>query len=288
MDPMTQVPPRAAAGSRSNQQRFAWLGFGFGALAPLVGLLVELQLNRLPLNPAGVAQAVRHEPMLWLVATFPIVVALLAALAGKRQDRLQELTASLEEVIERRTHDLEREVGTSREREAEHRRARTYFEAVVQNSPVAIATLEFDGRIVSCNPAFTQLFGYSEQEAVGRQLDALVAPGFLHAEAERFTQQAASGEVARAQTHRARRDGSLVEVELFSVPVVAEGSRLGVLALYHDLTERRRAQLDIERQKKYWETLVQNSPVAIVTLDPQARVTACNPAFEQLVRLRAP
>ena len=213
-------------------------------------------------------------------------MGLMAAAAGRRQDRLVKLTASLDQLVKQRTSDLEREVSTSREREAEHRRARTYFEAVVQNSPVAIATLEFDGRIVSCNPAFTQLFGYSEQEAVGRELDSLVAPEFLHAEAERFTQMAASGEAARAVTHRARRDGSLVEVELFSVPVVAEGIRLGVLALYHDLTERRRAQVAIERQKRYWETLVQNSPVAIVTLDPQARVTACNPAFERLFGYR--
>jgi len=161
-----------------------------------------------------------------------------------------------------------------------------YFEAVVQNSPVAIATLEFDGRIVSCNPAFTKLFGYSEQEAVGQDLDSLVAPGFLHAEAERFTQLAASGEGARAQTHRARRDGSLVEVELFSVPVVAEGTRLGVLALYHDLTERRRAQREVDRQRQYWETLVQNSPVAIVTLDREAKVTTCNPTFETLFGYR--
>jgi len=282
MDPTLQARPQPAAGGRSNQQRYAWLGLAFGTLVLLTVLLIEMHAAGHPFNLPGVAEAVRLEPVLWALVIFPIMVGHLAGQAGKRQDRLVEMAAGLEQTIQERTAELGREAATSRVLEVEHRQARMYFEAVVQNSPVAIATLEFDGRIVSCNPAFTQLFGYSEQEAVGQDLDSLVAPGFLHAEAERFTQLAAHGEVTRAVTHRARRDGSLVEVELFSVPVVAEGSRLGVLALYHDLTERRRAQLDVERQKKYWETLVQNSPVAIVTLDPQARVTDCNPAFEQL------
>ena len=266
----------------SYELRYAGVGVATGLLVVLLATLFEIRLDGWHLSFQSAIDAVAGEPQIWFTATSPIVMGLMAAAVGRRQDQLVALTASLERIVEQRTHDLEREVITSREREAEHQRARTYFEAVVQTSPVAIATLEFDGRIVSCNPAFTQLFGYSEQEAVGQELDSLVAPGFLHAEAERFTEMAASGEAARAVTHRARRDGSLVEVELFSVPVVAGGTRLGVLALYHDLTERRRAQLDMERQKKYWETLVQNSPVAIVTLDLQARVTACNPAFEQL------
>ncbi len=193
------------------------------------------------------------------------------------------MTAGLEQIIETAdAADLEREVSTSRAREAEHRRASTYFEAVLQNSPVAIATLDLEGRIVASNPEFTRVFGYTQSEVLGQMLDDLVAPGFLRGEAERYTQSAARGEMTKAQTRRARKDGTLIEVELFSVPVVVEGVRLGVLALYHDLTERLRAQREVDRQRQYWETLVQNSPVAIVTLDRLGRVTSCNPTFESL------
>ncbi|MDE3097815.1 MAG: GAF domain-containing protein, partial [Chloroflexota bacterium] len=37
------------------------------------------------------------------------------------------------------------------------------------------------------------------------------------------------------------------------------------------------------RQREYFRSLLNNSPVAIVELDPQYRVAACNPAFERLV-----
>ncbi|MCJ7676573.1 MAG: response regulator [Anaerolineales bacterium] len=282
MDPALDDLSRPAEGSWSNERSYAWQAIGVGALWLVLGVIIELRQDNLPLTLASVFEALRGHPMLWLACAFPIVAGLLAAQAGKRQDRLEAMAAGLDQTIKERTADLEREVATSRGLGEEHRRARAYFEAVVQTSPVAIATLDLEGRIVACNPEFTRVFGYTQADAVGRILDDLVAPGFLRGEAERFTQMAAKGGMAKAQTRRARKDGMLIEVELFSVPVVVEGIQLGILALYHDLTERRRAEHDLERQRQYWETLVENSPVAIVTLDLQAQVTSCNPAFEKL------
>ncbi|MFZ1043563.1 MAG: response regulator [Anaerolineales bacterium] len=47
------------------------------------------------------------------------------------------------------------------------------------------------------------------------------------------------------------------------------------------MTERKRADNELRLQKQYFETLVQNSPVAIVTT-VQRNIAACNPAFEKL------
>ncbi len=272
--------------ARSYELRYAGIGVATGLLVVLIATLFEIRMNSLALSLRSVVQAVAGEPQIWFTATSPLVMGLMAAAVGRRQDQLVALTASLEQIVEQRTSDLELEVITSREGEAEHQRARTYFEAVLQNSPVAIATLDLEGRIVASNPEFTRVFGYTQSEVLGQMLDDLVAPGFLRGEAERYTQSAARGEVTKAQTRRARKDGTLIEVELFSVPVVVEGVRLGVLALYHDLTERLRAQREVDRQRQYWETLVQNSPVAIVTLDREAKVTTCNPTFETLFGYR--
>ena len=56
----------------------------------------------------------------------------------------------------------------------EARRQRRYFQTVVQNSPVAIVTLDLAGRISSLNPAFERLFGYSPEVALGHDLDELI------------------------------------------------------------------------------------------------------------------
>jgi PAS domain S-box-containing protein len=165
---------------------------------------------------------------------------------------------------------------------AEVQRQKEYFETLVVNSPVAIVTADRDSIIETVNPAFEELFGYTRDEAVGRNLDDLVACGSLRDEAVGYTQQAKAGQHVRVVTQRCRKDGSLVDVELQAVPVTVDGERVGVMVLYHDITPLVRARTEVQRQKEYFEALVANSPVAIVTGDSDGMVGTVNPAFEKL------
>jgi len=139
-----------------------------------------------------------------------------------------------------------RDISERKRHEAEILRQKRYFEALVQNSPVAIVTLDMQHRIIACNPAFEKLFGYSQEEVVGHDLDDLVAPDELRSEARTYTQQVFQGEVAHGTGKRRRKDGSLVDVELFGVPVIVTGEQVGILGLYHDISELVRARLEAE------------------------------------------
>jgi len=122
----------------------------------------------------------------------------------------------------------------------EAQRQKQYFEAVVLYSPVAIVTLGLNGVITSLNPAFEKLFGYSPADAVGRELDQLLNSEETLAQASQYTAQA-THEIARGIGKRRRRDGSFVDVELAGVPVIVDGERVGIMALYHDVTDLLRA-----------------------------------------------
>ena len=54
-------------------------------------------------------------------------------------------------------------------------REKTYLEAIVQNGPVAILTSGRDGVLWTWNPAAEELFGYNAEEAVGRDINDLIA-----------------------------------------------------------------------------------------------------------------
>jgi PAS domain S-box-containing protein len=124
----------------------------------------------------------------------------------------------------------------------EAEQGRKYFEAVVENSPVAIVAIEMDGTVKSMNPAFEKLFGYTRDEALGRDLDELINTDETRAEAVAYTRDAAEGRAAIGVGRRHRKDGSFVDVELAGIPVEVDGERVGLLAMYHDVTELLRAQ----------------------------------------------
>ncbi|MGH7590111.1 MAG: GAF domain-containing protein, partial [Gemmatimonadales bacterium] len=124
-------------------------------------------------------------------------------------------------------------------------RQKEYFAAVVANSPVAIVTLELDGRITSMNPAFETLFGYTQEEALGHDLDALINDERTLSEAYAYTTQATHA-TAKGIGRRRRKDGSLLDVELAGVPVTVEGRNVGIMALYHDVTDLLNAKSEAE------------------------------------------
>jgi len=124
-------------------------------------------------------------------------------------------------------------------------RQKQYFEELVRNSPVAIVTLDRDQDVMSCNPAFEKLFGYAQTEAVGRNLDDLVATEATRSEAVQYTQEALSHPV-HGIGRRRRQDGSLVDVEVLAVPVNVDGERIGLMALYHDISELLEARREAE------------------------------------------
>ncbi|HKT08455.1 MAG TPA: response regulator [Gemmatimonadaceae bacterium] len=117
-----------------------------------------------------------------------------------------------------------------------------YFEDLVLNNPVAIVTLDTHHDIVSCNPAFVQLYGYSESEVVGRNLDDLIATETTKSEAVDITERVLKGGALRHIGRRRRKDGTLVDVEVLGVPVLVEGKLVGLMGLYHDITELSRAR----------------------------------------------
>lgn len=116
-------------------------------------------------------------------------------------------------------------------------RQKEYYETLVRNSPFAIVTLSLDQRIVASNPAFERIFGYSQQEVIGHDIDQLIAPQDLLEETRSLTEAVLAGEVMHRVTRRQRRDGSQVEVELYGIPVILWGKQIGYLALYHDISQ---------------------------------------------------
>jgi PAS domain S-box-containing protein len=127
----------------------------------------------------------------------------------------------------------------------EAQRQRQYFEALVANSPVAIVTLDLAENIVSCNPGFEELFGYTQDEVIGRKLDRLIATEATLSEAVAYTKEALDRAI-HGMARRRRKDGTLVDVEILGVPVIVEKQRIGILALYHDITELLQARREAE------------------------------------------
>ena len=124
-------------------------------------------------------------------------------------------------------------------------RRKEYFEALFQNNPVAVVTIDNNAIVTSWNPAAEKLFSYTREEAIGRNVDSLVAKrDDLYEQAVGLSQAglAPQGGAFQSIVKRTRKDGTLVDVELSAVPIIVQGQKQGIYALYHDITELQRAR----------------------------------------------
>jgi PAS domain S-box-containing protein len=134
------------------------------------------------------------------------------------------------------------------EKAAEERTA--YLNALIKHSPLAVVAVDVEGRVEMCNPAFEQLFLYQESEILGRKLDDLIAADDLADEAREITRHVGQAETIHITTQRSRKDGTRIDVEVHGVPLVVHGELVGQFALYHDITERKRADEALQQSER--------------------------------------
>ncbi len=148
------------------------------------------------------------------------------------RDGLQTLFVAMLRDISARKHA---------EHEIQERTAR--LNALLANSPLGMVVLDKNHRVQMCNPAFEELFQFKSAEIAGLELDSLVASEELKEQASDMTKAGMRGQVAHAITRRRRKDGNLVDVEVYGVPMLIGGQLEGSYAIYQDISDRKKLQL---------------------------------------------
>jgi PAS domain S-box-containing protein len=165
--------------------------------------------------------------------------------------------------------------------EAQARNA--HLAAIVASSADAIFSAGLDDRILSWNPGAAALFGYAEEEAIGRTVEELIVPENLSAERRELYQNVRTGGAAIAlETVRRRKDGGLVPVDVNASPIFdTSGAVIAVSLVARDISERKRAELALAMST----AIIKSTDDAVVSFDADGRFTSWNPAAELLFRI---
>ncbi len=119
------------------------------------------------------------------------------------------------------------------------------MEGILHNTPFALAITDNQGRINIINNVFQSLFGYSKDEIYNQTLEFICPEG-----------SPAEHQSAYSLCKRKRKDGSLVEVEIFTEPNMMGAQQLGYLVFYNDITTRLKAESELQKTcKEYLEVL---------------------------------
>jgi PAS domain S-box-containing protein len=123
--------------------------------------------------------------------------------------------------------------------------------AIVESSDDAILTKDLTGHITSWNPAAARIFGFSEEEILGRSILTLI-PEDLHSEETGILGRIRSGErIDHYETVRMTKFGERLIVSLSISPVRDEsGTIVGASKILRDITGKKRMEASLLEAEK--------------------------------------
>lgn len=162
---------------------------------------------------------------------------------------------------------------------------------LIESLNEGIVALDDKNAIVYWNKGAQDIFGYASEEAVGRNIDELIAGERLQ-EAMAITREVFNlgNPVVFPETVRFRKNGAPVDVSISASPIVRNGRLEGGVGIYKDITvwksheaERRRVEEELRILKEFSENIVNSLAEGIVLEDESGRVAFINPTFETLL-----
>ncbi|HKV56442.1 MAG TPA: PAS domain S-box protein [Candidatus Binataceae bacterium] len=174
-----------------------------------------------------------------------------------------------------------RDITEQKRLEEELRQAQNYTRGLIESSVDPMITVSPDLLITDVNEQMVRITELARERLIG----------------SRFNDYFAEPERAAAGVRKTLAEGFVTNYELtlrtpsgratlvsFNASVFrgAQGEARGIFAVARDVTEQRRLEEQLREQQNYSRNLIEASVDALVTVDPQGRITDVN---EQMVRL---
>jgi PAS domain S-box-containing protein len=131
--------------------------------------------------------------------------------------------------------------------EAEILRQKSFLEKLIEAAPEGIAITDCPGRVLQVNNEFLNMFGYQENEAVGKMIDDLIVPRGFEEEAGVLTQSSGGGKQIVLETVRQKKNGTRFNVSIIGAPIYIAEQQVAVYAIYRDISERKRAEDELKK-----------------------------------------
>ena len=155
------------------------------------------------------------------------------------------------------------------------------FRLLVENAGDAIYLADETGHLLDVNPEAERQTGYSRQELLAfniLDLDMNHTPESL----SRFVSSFRDQGKAFFETRHRHKDGSTLPVELRTVRLDLSG-RMLMLGIARDITDRKKTQVELVRQKNLLRSLIESTPDAIYVKDIAGRYVLVNQEVARLV-----
>ena len=127
--------------------------------------------------------------------------------------------------------------------ETEIIKQKAFLENLIDSTPEAIVITDPLGKITMVNKEFTNLFGYTYEEAVNEDIDDLIVPERLRDEAFAITNLVSLHQKEVRQTVRKDKSGNELQVSLVATGIIINKETVANIGIYRNITTEKKNQV---------------------------------------------
>lgn len=155
------------------------------------------------------------------------------------------------------------------------------LDTIISSAQDAIVITDSREKLVLWNHAAEQIFGYSQEEILGRELHSLIgvnefAYGDCKFDFNIFKSRCKKNIRGKTVEMKARhRDGRELNIEV-SISFIEIKNELHEIGIVRDISKRKQAHEELESSRKEYLELAENAPIGIIKCDREGNITYVN------------
>ncbi len=203
-----------------------------------------------------------------LIASEPSVNGLMNLITKEGEERVWAYRNARIEGQRKTTYVLghAQDITEQKQTEEQLRQQRDFTTTMTSSIGEGIYALDRDGMVTFMNPAAEQMLGWKQAELPDQNMHDIIH--FQNADGTRvpagecpLLEVLRSGKTLRVDDDVfTRRDGVMFPVSYTASPIVSNGQILGAVLMFHDITERQRAEEGLRESEERYRLLFESNP----------------------------
>lgn len=158
------------------------------------------------------------------------------------------------------------------------------YKALFEKSPNGIHLIGTKGamakKIVSANPAFFKMLGYSPEEIIGMPVEKFMVSNQNQNNIYMHIEDLMAGQTIIHEMEFRHKNGKIFPVEI-TYSIISFGDELYILGIDRDITEIKQAQQQLQENIHFLSTLLETIPLPVAYLNKERKYIGCNTEFER-------
>jgi len=197
----------------------------------------------------------------------------------RKDGQIRHLAVSRGEVLwdgKRQFQVLYQDISERKQAEKSLKESEEKFRLLTEKSVIGIYIIQ-DSKMAYVNPSCAKIFGYEPEEIIGLLTPAdIIHPDDIGSVMKRLSERLEGKVEGREISYRAiKKDGSIIYVEVYGMLIDYQG-KPGVMGTLIDVTERKRAEEQLQQEKGRAQRYLDIAGVILVANDAHGRVTMIN------------